>query len=286
MKKIVIVLFLFFMMLTNITFLPTETMAYHIGTHLKIDPCHSFWILNSFIGYHGDWGYLDLDVTPEDAQVYIDGVKIGICDQFDGFPEYLYLKSGTYRLTFKKEGYLDYEREITVSPGLEIEFNTHLKKAPHQDKQSPAEQPEVFFFEELKERKQDNTAVESQKKTAEKENMTLPVKSTETTEKSSKQTPDLQKHDPKETETPGAAISDTKGTLRIKVFPKNATIYIDRTFVGTAQILNAKENGIELPAGKHTIAIMMPGYQTIQQEIEIKAAHDNQLRAILVADVE
>ena len=51
------------------------------------------------------WAAIDADVSPEEARVYLDGKYIGIADDFDGYPDYLYLRRGHYRLEFKLDGY-------------------------------------------------------------------------------------------------------------------------------------------------------------------------------------
>lgn len=41
--------------------------------------------------YQSDSGALDFDVSPERAEIYVDGRFVGIADDYDGFPEYLWL---------------------------------------------------------------------------------------------------------------------------------------------------------------------------------------------------
>ncbi|MCP4661949.1 MAG: hypothetical protein GY856_41630, partial [bacterium] len=50
--------------------------------------------------YGSEIGALDLDIDPEEAQIYLDGELIGTADNFDGFPEFLWLEEGTYDLVF------------------------------------------------------------------------------------------------------------------------------------------------------------------------------------------
>ncbi len=72
-------------------------------------------------------GALDLDLKPGDTEIYIDGAYIGVADQFDGFPTYLWLDEGTYELAFYKEGYETIFRRYTVFHGVTIDVNDRMR---------------------------------------------------------------------------------------------------------------------------------------------------------------
>ena len=42
----------------------------------------------------GRYAVVKTDVSPEEAQVFLDGKYIGTADDFDGMPDYLYLGAG------------------------------------------------------------------------------------------------------------------------------------------------------------------------------------------------
>ncbi len=64
-----------------------------------------------------DLGGLDLNVKPKNTQVYLNGNYIGATGRFDGSPQYLWLKEGTYELTFYNEGYMTVVQEFVVESG-------------------------------------------------------------------------------------------------------------------------------------------------------------------------
>ncbi len=72
-------------------------------------------------------GALDLDVRPEKAEVYLDGNRLGIADNFDGFPEFLWLPKGTYDLVIYKEGYKTLARQMTIYPGVVIDIEDRME---------------------------------------------------------------------------------------------------------------------------------------------------------------
>jgi hypothetical protein len=62
-------------------------------------------------------GFADLDVEPEEAQVFVKGHLIGIADNYDGFPGYLALKPGTRTLVFRHPGFADLKVNLQIVPG-------------------------------------------------------------------------------------------------------------------------------------------------------------------------
>ncbi len=69
------------------------------------------------VGDVEDLGALDLGVKPKNTEVYLNGNYIGVTGKFDGFPDYLWLKEGTYELTFYNEGYMTVVQEFVVEAG-------------------------------------------------------------------------------------------------------------------------------------------------------------------------
>ncbi len=78
------------------------------------------------VGTVGDLGGLDLNVKPKNTQVYLNGNYIGVTGRFDGFPDYLWLKEGTYELVFYNEGHLTVVQEFAIHSGAVIDVNLRL----------------------------------------------------------------------------------------------------------------------------------------------------------------
>lgn len=62
-------------------------------------------------------GYLNLDVRPSDAEVFVDGEFRGIAKDFDGSPSYLELLKGEHRITLRKKGYSAVSFIVRAIPG-------------------------------------------------------------------------------------------------------------------------------------------------------------------------
>jgi hypothetical protein len=71
-------------------------------------------------------GWVDLDVVPEEAEVYVGGTLIGTTDDFDGFPDYLALRPGTRVITLRHPGYQDMKLRLKVSPGVRVRINRKM----------------------------------------------------------------------------------------------------------------------------------------------------------------
>lgn len=83
------------------------------------------WILLALI-----YGAIDCDVMPEEASIYIDGKYIGIADQFDGWPRYLYIQEGRYNITFSLEGYESLSMNVEVVPNRIIRIKEKMNRIP------------------------------------------------------------------------------------------------------------------------------------------------------------
>ncbi len=76
-------------------------------------------------GFYGatgpQWGYGDRDasvrvqVTPREAQVYVDGYYAGIVDDFDGTFQRLHVRRGEHEITLYLEGYRTVRQRIYLS---------------------------------------------------------------------------------------------------------------------------------------------------------------------------
>ncbi len=73
-------------------------------------------------------GALDLNIKPKNTQVYLNGRYIGITDNFDGIPRYLWLEKGTHEVILYNEGYKTVLREFVIHPGAVMKVKQHLQR--------------------------------------------------------------------------------------------------------------------------------------------------------------
>jgi hypothetical protein len=75
-------------------------------------------------------GSIQVAVWPRSAAVYLDGVPVGIADDFDGWPGELEATPGQHTLTFVEPGYQSETLTISVVPGHSVRVNLRLARLP------------------------------------------------------------------------------------------------------------------------------------------------------------
>ncbi len=183
----------------------------------------------------GEWGALDLDVRPEKARIYVDGQRIGVADNFDGFPSYLWLEEGTYDIVIYKEGYETIARQYTIYPGVVIDV---------EDRMVPGESvlPEDLMAK--------STARREERLRQDRERVAR-VR--------------LDRRDD---------VLDARGEpgrLALAVEPSDASIYLDGRFLGTADELGRLHSGLIIDSGEHSLHIVRPGYEGKEVEFEVES---------------
>ena len=84
---------------------------------------------------------LRIDVTPRDAQVFIDGYLAGTVDDFDGFFQRLHVEPGGHEITLFKEGYGTVRQQLYLEPGKTLKVRYTLKPLGPGDQQEPRPTP-------------------------------------------------------------------------------------------------------------------------------------------------
>ncbi|HUK34517.1 MAG TPA: PEGA domain-containing protein [Vicinamibacterales bacterium] len=73
-------------------------------------------------------GDLHLEVTPKDAQVYVDGYYVGIVDDFNGHNQLLKLLPGSHHLTVQAGGYETTETDVSIEARQTTTYRGTLAK--------------------------------------------------------------------------------------------------------------------------------------------------------------
>jgi len=97
-----------------------------------------FWVMAAFLflgcSLHetrrgiGNEGFLIIQATPDDAEVYVDGEKVGRAGKFESTP--LELSNGTHKIEIRKVGFLSEVREVYVGNQSQHTLKVNLKKSP------------------------------------------------------------------------------------------------------------------------------------------------------------
>jgi len=209
-----------------------------------------------------DMGALDLDIRPEEAQVYLDGHMIGIADNFDGWPRHLWLEEGTYDLVFFLEGFETIARQYTIYPGLVIDVEDRMV------------QGEAVLPEDLLAKSSANREERLRRRLERGEEVGA--------------APDWQDRVRQERE--GMADEDAydarsePARLRLSVTPADAAVYLDGRFLGTGEELGQVSAGLIVDAGPHELEVTRPGYEPKTTTFEAEAGEEVELTVELEAD--
>jgi hypothetical protein len=219
-----------------------------------------------------DMGALDLDVSPERTQVYVDGQSLGKVDDFDGWPQYLWLPKGTYDVSFYLDGYKTVNRQVTVYPGLVVAMDDRMEEGqsvlPPQGLQSQIHdrRDERQRYERERGGRMDRGDDWRQRK---------PRLNADRDEDEDDDAEAVEDADGRAAE-PGSSMGKS-GWVSFEVDPEDASVYLDGRFVGTAGELARLQRGLKVAAGDHHLAVVRPGRQSEEKDFEVEAGEETKL---------
>jgi hypothetical protein len=232
-----------------------------------------------------EYARIDTDLGPDEAEVYLDGTLIGQADDFDGFPDYLYLEPGTYRLEFRHPDYETITKEIEVEAGQTIRMNDEMKLLPGKKrlqvvhpKKTGTPLGRVFGKPQAQE-----TATADDRTGrfdvqggpgAGIDGEPLAIELDELDGDAAPPTPPAPTAPAEAWRTPEPGADDLapaeQGRLRFEIEPDDAAVYLDDRYVGTAEELGGLSRGLRVTPGRHTVTVVRPGYETKTVDLESK----------------
>ncbi|HVS14432.1 MAG TPA: PEGA domain-containing protein [Thermoanaerobaculia bacterium] len=217
---------------------------------------------------HPDAGALDLDIKPEKASVYLDGELIGIADNYDGWPRYLWLRAGTYRLVIHHPGYQTLAREVRIRPGEVIRLKDKMQRG---ESKSPEE-----LFAQVERPARRETDEPERREVAPR----APVREDDWRERA----PPAREPDWRERDARPSISSDRRAEparLRLQVEPADAVVYLDGRLLGSGAQLARLHSDLLVDPGAHRLEVARPGYQTRTLEFEVEPGEERDLTAEL-----
>lgn len=81
----------------------------------------------------------------------------------------------------------------------------------------------------------------------------------------------------------GASVRDEipTGSLRLRVNPGHARVYVDGALAGTADEFGGLSHHLDIPAGRHQIEFRAEGYETYTVDVDVEAGRTRTERAKL-----
>jgi hypothetical protein len=198
-------------------------------------------------------------VSPEHARVFLNGDLIGIADDFDGNPSYLFLRPGSYTIEFRLQGYRTETLSLDVKEGAFFPLDIKMARVPNEAAAPWWDRPKGLPVGRVFGPPATPKAPEAQ-----------PGPDTSLR-------PDLPKErEQPQPEPPGQAAA-LGAALAFRVTPANASIYLDGEFLGTATELLRLERGIAVKPGQHRVEVMAPGHASRTLTVDVPEGERRQV---------
>lgn len=202
-------------------------------------------------------GALDLDLRPEKVQVWLNGTPIGVADNFDGWPRYLWLEEGTYDLVFYHPGYETLARQYTIYPGVVIDVEDTMVKGDAVPPEELISTSTERRDERLRRREERGEAADGREPPDWRDRVRAEREAME--------------------DQPYVDTRAEPARLRLEVRPADASVYLDGRFIGVANDLARARAALIVEPGEHELEVVRPGYASksttftaeVDEEVEL-----------------
>jgi hypothetical protein len=202
------------------------------------------------------YGALDTDISPERAEVWVDGEKVGVADDFDGFPDFLWLENGAHDVVFYSPGYRTLARQYSIYGGQVIDVEDQLEPGEAVLPQDLAPKTHVRRDERLRRDRELREQVEGRGDVTDEE---------------------IRADEPLD-------ARGEPGRLRLRVQPEDASVYLDGRFLGTGRELARLRSGLIVDSGEHALQVVHPGLEEESRTFTIAGGREIELDVDLGAD--
>ena len=209
-----------------------------------------------YAGPPPDVGFIDTDVSPEKAQVFVDGQYVGTADDFDGYPRFLSLDPGEHTITFQAEGHHPATKTLSVTRGALLRFKMSLQKPGKKNSHPPKDDPEMIVPPP----------------------QPLPQNSGEGGAQGAVAVTSAAEGDDHE------APQGQPGTMKLHVVPGDASVYLDGEFIGTGDSLARLHGNLRLDPGRHVVEVARPGFRTAKKDINVRPGSHTPIEMLLQKD--
>ena len=217
--------------------------------------------------YYGGWGYdptgsVRLQVTPKQAQVFVDGYFVGIVEDFDGTFQRLHVPPGGHELVLYLEGYRTVRQSFYATTGRDFKVAYAMVALGPGERSEPPPAPVNP--------PEDQQTYPPGRRVVPQQRAPLPPRGAE---------PPPIAEPP--VNPPPAARDEARGfgTLAIRVQPSGAEILVDgerwRGPEGEERLL------IAVAEGSHTVEIRKAGYVTFSTDIQVRRGDTEALNVSL-----
>jgi hypothetical protein len=226
-----------------------------------------------------DYGALDLDLWPDDVEVFVDGERVGEVDEYDGFPTFLWLPRGTYDVVFYRDGFQTLARQYSIYPGQVIDVNDRLERGESirpEDLPSTSTANREARIERNRQRREAARRYEDwRERDGDRYEDDARVDEDELDEDEMAEAEEAYGDD--EDQVQGGSMA----RLRLSITPEDASLYLDGNFLGTAREVGQLSAGLVVPPGSHRLEVVRPGYAPEEVRFDGEAGEEVSLQVDL-----
>ena len=81
---------------------------------------------------------------------------------------------------------------------------------------------------------------------------------------------------------PSATVPQVTATLKLKIKPERAAVFLDGKFVGHAGDFGGAFKSMKISPGKHRVRVELPAYRTFETEVNLLADQESEIKTELV----
>ncbi len=231
----------------------------------------------------GRYAVVKTDVSPEEAQVFLDGKYIGTADDFDGSPDYLYLGTGKYHVEFRLPGYGTYATDLDVARGQRVRLDEKLKLEPGKsalDQFAPEAKgtPLGRVFTKGGPEADDEAAPAPRRSRrpydgwGDRDQAPAPRGYDGWSDRDVAPAPRDRAPEARADvrDEPLPRHAGNRARMRFRVTPEDAAVYVDDKYLGAGEDLAANPRGVVTDPGKHSITVTRPGYRSKTVDVTVR----------------
>jgi len=207
---------------------------------------------------------IDTKIKPRRVRLWLDGSLIGVADDFDGKPDYLYLRPGRYRLEGRLHGYRTDVFEIEAQDGCRYDIKHWMTKS-RDTKMEPDPAPPRPVQRVFETVSGGGTADEPPPPAAAPDPRLRPDLGTRS-------------------RPPMATQVRVGASLRVLVEPLDAAVTVDGEYVATGAELARMTQALAVAPGAHLIEVAAAGYRPHRLEIELVKGELKEINIVLSAE--
>ena len=186
-------------------------------------------------GYYDDRGSARIQVTPREADVFIDGYFVGKVDEFDGNLQRLHVEAGEHELTVYHEGYHPIREKVLFRRGATLKVQYEMQPLAPGEPAPPRPTPDPNARPER----------------APGDRATRPYPRDPQAERSYPRDPEGE-----------------FGTLSLRIQPRDAVVLVDGEEWDRPE--GEDRFTIDLPEGPHRLEVRKDGFRTYMRTVDVR----------------